>query len=155
MCVHISIQKKCRFPSARNSDYVKFNWFMYLYHKFQGGREGSRRYWNSLHTRYHGHTITTWLPEPGSLAKYDGPRGDTSHNCVWNNRNTSSNCDRLSVSNYVRHCCVQTDSSVHPASCPALSMGVKLTTALHTVSKLRMRGAISPVLICRHGVVLN
>jgi hypothetical protein len=50
----------------------------------------------------------------------------------------------------LRHC-VQTGSEVHPASYPVCSGGgrsVKLTTHLHVVPRLRIRGAVTPLSQC-------
>jgi hypothetical protein len=55
---------------------------------------------------------------------------------------------------------VQTGSGAHPASYAnsywvLLLRGVKLTSHLHIVSRLRMCGAIPPLPICFHSVVLR
>jgi hypothetical protein len=51
---------------------------------------------------------------------------------------------------------VQTGSGAHPASYPmVIRRGVKLTTHLHLVPRLRIRGTIPPFPIRLHGVVLS
>jgi len=40
--------------------------------------------------------------------------------------------------------CIQNDSVVHPASYPMGTGGMKLTTHLHLVPKIRMHGSICP-----------
>jgi hypothetical protein len=50
------------------------------------------------------------------------------------------------------HFCIQTRSEAHTGSIP---ISVKLTTLLHLLTRLRMCGAVPPLPIRLHTVVLN